>query len=209
VHQTLQQNVHQTMPGRRVGFLVAPEGIKRTEFTTPWRAVQETGVQPELVAEIRDIVRAFDDQNQQWNMYVDKVFAQTDVDDYDGLVLTGGGFASDTLNTLPEALRLVREFVVDEDKPVGAIGQSVRTLSEAGAVSGRRISCAPDMEAGLRDAGAECVDEDVVVHDGLVTSRSVDAVDGFCRALVAEFAQWRIPAKAGRRPRHARGAVRA
>lgn len=175
--------MHNTLPGPRVAFLVAPGGMKRLELTEPWRALQEAGVQPELVAETRDLVRAFDDQNEHWTMLVDKVFPEADVDDYDGAVVVGGGMESETLYTLPDALRLVAKFVA-QNKPVAAIGHSMRTLIEADVVSGRRISCVPELRTKMRDAGAECLDDAVVVDDGLLTSRNLGDVTAFCRNLV-------------------------
>lgn len=184
-----------TMQGRRIAFLVDPEGIKSTEFIGPWRAVQEAGGTPELLAENRELLRAFDEQNQQIAMLIDRVLMDADVDDYDGAVLTGGGIDS-TLHRVPQAVRLISEFVA-AGRPVAAINESLRTLIAADVVRGRRISCASTLETVLRDAGADCVDENVVADNGLVTSRNLDDIPAFCRQLVETFGRV-APLNAGR-----------
>ncbi len=175
-----------TMQGCSVVFLIALEGIKRAEFLDPWRAVQEAGGTPELMAARPDMLRAFDHEENQITMRVKQGTHDASADVYDGLVLTGSGVDSETLHADPHALRLVRDFIA-QGKPVAAIGESVETLAKADVVRGRRVSVTPTFEAQLRDAGAECVEEQVVVDDGLVTSRNLDDVPAFCQKLVEEF----------------------
>lgn len=175
-----------TMQGRSVAFLVALEGIKRAEFIDPWRTVQDAGGTPDLIAQSPDMLRAFDHDDNQVTMRVKQGIHNASVDDYDGLVLTGGGVDPETLHADPRAMRLVSEFRA-QGKPVAAIGESVRTLIKADVVRGRRVSAKDTLEAELRDAGAECVEEPVVVDNGLVTSRDLDDVAAFCQGLVEEF----------------------
>lgn len=175
-----------TLVGRSVAFLVALEGIKRAEFLDPWRAVQEAGGTPKLIAQSQDLLRAFDHQDEQVTMQVDEGVHDTSAAHYDGLVLTGGGIDTDTLHQDPHALRLVKQFF-DAGKPVAAIGESVRTLAEAGVVSGRQVSCRSALQDHLRQRGAECVDERVAVHNGVVTSSTIEDVPVFCQKLVEEF----------------------
>lgn len=175
-----------TLAGRSVAFLVALVGIKRTEFLEPWRAVEEAGGTPELIAQSQDTLRAFDHDDQQVTMYVTAGIHDASVGNYTGLVLTGGGVDADTLHSDPHARRLIHEFFA-AGRPVAAIGESVRTLVEADVVRGRRISCMSTLEGRLRDAGAECVDEQVVVDNALITSRNLDDVPAFCQKIVEEF----------------------
>lgn len=175
-----------TLHGRRVAFLVAPEGIKQTELTEPWQAVQEAGGIPVLVAAKAEPVFAFDQRNHARTFHVDEVTASADVDEYAGLVLTGGGPDTDTLYTVPDAVRLVPEFFA-QGKPVAAISHSSRTMIEAGLVRGRRMTSGPDLADELREAGADWVDEAVVVDQGLVTSRTRDDLPAFCEKLVEEI----------------------
>lgn len=174
-----------TMQGQRIAFMVAPRGIKRTEFTGPWQAVREAGATPHLLAEDREVLRVFDEQNVQQSMLIDEVLMDADVDDYDGVVLTGGGIDS-TLHEIPQAVQLVRQFVA-AGKPMAAISESLRTLLNADVVRGRRISCPSTLETELRDAGAECVDENVVSDNGIVSSRNLDDVPAFCQQIVERF----------------------
>jgi protease I len=174
-----------TMYGQRIAFMVAPKGIKRTEFTGPWRAIQEAGGTPVLLAEDREVLRVFDEENNQHAMFIEKVLMDADADDYDGAVLTAGGVDS-TLHMIPQAVQLVSRFVAS-GKPVAAASESLRTLINADVVRGRRVSCASTLETHLREAGAECVDMDVVADDGLVTSRNLDQIPAFCQQIVERF----------------------
>lgn len=177
-----------TLHGRRVAFLVAPEGIKQTELTEPWRAVEEAGGTPVLVAATTEPVFAFDHQNNGRTFHVDEVTASANVDDYDGLVLAGGGPDSDTLRTVPDAVHLVDKFV-SRGRPVAAISASPRTLIEAGLARGRRMTSGPNLADEVRNAGADWVDDAVVVDQGLVTSRTRDDLPAFCDKLVEEIGE--------------------
>jgi protease I len=108
--------------------------------------------------------------------------------DYAALVLPGGVANPDFLRTQPEAVRFVREFF-EHGKPVAAICHAPWTLVEAGVLPGRRLTSWPSLRTDLRNAGAEWVDEEVVVDQRLVSSRKPDDLPAFCKALVEEIAQ--------------------
>jgi protease I len=110
------------------------------------------------------------------------------VSEYDGLVLPGGVANPDQLRTKPEAVEFVRAFF-ESGKPVGAICHGPWTLIEAGVVSGRTLTSWPSLRTDLRNAGAEWVDEQVHVDQGLVSSRKPDDLQAFNSKLVEEFAE--------------------
>jgi protease I len=186
------------LQGRRVAFLVAPEGTEQVELTEPWKAVSEAGGSPVLVSTDSGSVQAFDHLDKSDTFPVDEVVSAAKVDDYDALVLPGGVANPDFLRTDPHAVRFVKEFFA-AGKPVAAICHAPWTLIEADVVRGRRMTSWPSLQTDLRNAGADWVDEEVVIDHGLVTSRNPDDLPAFCTKLVEEFAE-------AARPRQARSA---
>lgn len=181
--------------GKRVAFMVAPEGAEQVELTEPWKAVQEAGGQPELVSTKSGSIQAFNHLDKADTFPVDKVVSDASPDDYDALVLPGGVANPDMLRISPDAVRFVRGFF-EQQKPVAVICHGPWTLIEADVVRGRRITSWPSLQTDLRNAGAEWVDEQVVVDNGLVSSRKPDDLPAFCAKLVEEIAEGKHPAQA-------------
>ncbi|EIF00659.1 intracellular protease, PfpI family [Saccharomonospora glauca K62] len=177
-----------TLTGRRVAFLVAPEGTEQVELTEPWKAVENAGGRPELISTKSGDVQAFNHLDKGDTFSVDKTVAEASVDDYDGLVLPGGVANPDLLRTDADAVSFVREFFTRQ-KPVAVICHGPWTLIEADVVRGRRLTSWPSLRTDLRNAGAEWVDEEVVVDNGLVSSRKPDDLPAFCSKLVEEIAE--------------------
>ncbi|WP_040919285.1 type 1 glutamine amidotransferase domain-containing protein [Saccharomonospora glauca] len=181
-------SVADTLTGRRVAFLVAPEGTEQVELTEPWKAVENAGGRPELISTKSGDVQAFNHLDKGDTFSVDKTVAEASVDDYDGLVLPGGVANPDLLRTDADAVSFVREFFTRQ-KPVAVICHGPWTLIEADVVRGRRLTSWPSLRTDLRNAGAEWVDEEVVVDNGLVSSRKPDDLPAFCSKLVEEIAE--------------------
>jgi protease I len=121
---------------------------------------------------------------------VDRELAGADAGDYDALVLPGGVINPDQLRLEPKAIDFIRGFV-GASKPIAAICHGPWTLINAEAVEGRKMTSWPSLEADLRNAGAEWVDQEVVVDNGLVTSRKPDDLPAFCAKMIEEFAEGR------------------
>jgi protease I len=121
---------------------------------------------------------------------VDVPLAEARPDDYDALLLPGGVINPDRLRIEPRAVDFVRASG-RADKPVAAICHGPWTLIEAEAVQGRRMTSWPSLKTDLRNAGAEWVDEAVVVDRGLVTSRKPDDIPAFNAKMIEEFAEGR------------------
>jgi len=118
----------------------------------------------------------------------DKAIADADPSDYDGLVLPGGVANPDQLRADKDAVKFVRTFF-EQDKPVGVICHGPWMLVETGVAKGRRVTSWPSLQTDLRNAGAEWVDEEVVVDNGLVTSRKPDDLPAFCAKVIEEIAE--------------------
>ncbi len=113
---------------------------------------------------------------------------EADPSDYDGLVLPGGVANPDNLRTHSDAVEFIRAFF-DAGKPVGVICHGPWTLIEADVVRGRTLTSWPSLRTDLRNAGAEWVDEEVHVDEGLVSSRKPDDLEAFNAKVVEEIAE--------------------
>jgi protease I len=180
-----------TLQGKTIAFLMANEGVEQIELTEPWRAVEEAGGRPQLIAlDANKKVQAFNHLDKADTFTVDTSVAEADPQDFDGLVLPGGVANPDNLRMDADAVRFVKGFV-DARKPVAAICHAPWTLVEADVVRGRTITSWPSLQTDVRNAGGTWVDEEVHVDNGLVTSRKPDDLPAFCRKMVEEFAEGR------------------
>jgi protease I len=174
-----------------LAFLVANEGVEQVELTEPWQAVEQAGGTPTLIAPQPGQVQAFKHLDKGAVFPVQVVVADAQVADYDGLVLPGGVANPDRLRTDLQAVAFVRDFAAS-CRPIAAICHAPWTLIEADLVRGKRLTSWPSVKTDLRNAGAEWVDEEVVVdrEDGhpLVTSRKPDDLPAFCKEAVQAFA---------------------
>ncbi len=175
------------LDGKTIAFLVATEGIEQIELTEPWSAVEEAGGTPKLLSVESGKVQAFNHLDKGDTFAVDTVVGDADASSYDGLVLPGGVANPDALRMNEDAVAFVRDFV-ESDRPVAAICHAPWTLVEADVVRGRRMTSWPSLQTDLRNAGAEWVDEEVVVDGKLVTSRKPDDLPAFNDAMVELFA---------------------
>jgi len=178
-----------TLQGKTIAFLVANEGAEQIELTEPWRAVEEAGGRPQLIApDANKKVQAFNHLDKADTFSADMAVADADPSTFDGLVLPGGVANPDQLRAIPEAVKFVRSFF-DAGKPVAVICHGPWTLVEADVVRGRTLTSWPSLRTDIRNAGGMWVDEEVHVDDGLVTSRKPDDLPAFCKKMVEEFAE--------------------
>jgi deglycase len=176
--------------------ILATDGVERIELEEPRGALRGAGAKTEVLSlhpgEIQarqmDIISA-------GTIAVDRVVSYASVDEYDALLLPGGTVNPDKLRMDERAVAFVRDFVAT-GKPVAAICHGPWTLAEAGVVRGRRMTSWPTVRTDLRNAGAEVVDEEVVVDGQFTTSRSPNDLEAFCPAIVEQFAHARAGAAA-------------
>jgi protease I len=173
---------------KKIAFLVAPEGTEQVELTEPWKAVEDAGGTPELISTDDGEIQAFNHLDKADTFTVDRTVGDASASDYDGLVLPGGVANPDFLRTDQQAVGFVRRFF-EEAKPVGVICHGPWTLVEADVLKGRTITSWPSLQTDIRNAGGTWVDEEVVVDEGLVSSRKPDDLPAFCAKLVEELAE--------------------
>jgi protease I len=179
------------LEGKRVAIL-ATDGFEQVELTTPRDAVRNAGGIVHVIAPKArgERIRGWEHGNWGGEMAVDVALEAADESDYDALILPGGTMNPDKLRIEPEAVAFVRAFF-EAHKPVASICHGPWMLVEADVVRGRRLTSYPSLRTDLRNAGAEWVDQEVVVDQGLVTSRSPRDLQAFCREMVEEFAAGR------------------
>src|SRR6478735_6987992 len=178
------------LSGRRVAILAA-DGVERVELVRSRDALRSAGADTDLLSIKQGRVKARDHDLEPAGEYpVDGLVGSASVADYDGLVLPGGTVNPDKLRADPDAVDFVKEFV-ESGKPVAAICHGPWTLAEADVVRGHRLTSWPSIRTDLRNAGADVVDQEVVVDGSLTTSRSPHDLPAFCAAIVEQFAHAR------------------
>ncbi|MFD7160448.1 type 1 glutamine amidotransferase domain-containing protein [Kribbella sp. NPDC059898] len=174
--------------GRRVAILAA-NGLEQIEYEEPKAAVVAAGGHVQLVSiEGRQVQAMHGDIDKGDRFEVDRAVSEVRTDDFDALILPGGTINPDRLRADPDAVEFVRSFVAS-GKPVAAICHGPWTLAEAGVLPGRRVTSYPSIRTDLRNAGAEVVDEEVVIDGNLLTSRDPGDLPVFCESLVEHFAK--------------------
>ena len=186
----------QRLAGKKVAVL-ATDGFEQSELTDPVQALKDAGAEVHVVAPKAGQIQGMKHDEKGDKVRVDRTLAEAANADYDALVLPGGVANPDKLRLEREAIAFIRRFVED-DKPIAAICHGPWTLIDAGGVAGRRMTSWPSLKNDLKNAGAQWVDEEVVVDKGLVTSRKPDDLPAFCAKMVEEFAEGNHPVRAAR-----------
>jgi protease I len=176
------------LEGKKIA-IIATDGVEQSELEEPRQAVEDAGAETELISLEEGEIQAMNgDINKADTFEVDRVIGDADVDDYDGLILPGGVANPDNLRQDETVIKFLQDFFAT-GKPVGAICHAPWTLVEADLVKGRTLTSYPSIRTDIRNAGGEVVDEEVVVDQGLVTSRNPDDLPAFNEKLVEEFAE--------------------
>ena len=177
------------LEGKRVAFL-ATDMVEQIELTEPWKAVRDEGARVELISLEEGKIQGFNHYDKADEFAVDRTVEEASAADYDALVIPGGVGNPDTMRGDENAVGFVREFF-EQGKPVGVICHGPWMLVEAGVVRGRKVTSWPTLQTDIRNAGGEWVDEEVVVDQGLVTSRKPDDLPAFTKKIVEEFCEGR------------------
>lgn len=178
-----------SLSGKTIAVL-ATDGFEQVELTQPVEALKAAGATVQIVSPKSGEIQGFKHHDQGDKTAVDKALADAAPGDYDGLVLPGGVINPDALRLEGAAIAFIKTFA-DSGKPIAAICHGPWTLIDAGVASGKRMTSWPSLKTDLTNAGADWVDEEVVVDNGLVTSRNPDDLPAFCAKMVEEFAEGR------------------
>ena len=174
---------------KRVAVL-ADNGFEQSELIEPKKALEQAGATADVISPQAGKVKGWKHTNWGDEVAVDRKLDDARPEEYDALLLPGGVMNPDKLRINPKAIAFIKHFV-DSGKPIAAICHGPWPLIDAGAVRGRKVTSWPSLKTDLRNAGAEWVDQEVCVDNGLVTSRKPDDLPAFNRKMIEEFAEGR------------------
>jgi protease I len=182
----------ENLKGVKVAILVT-DGFEQVELTEPRKALDDAGADTSVMSPKRDVVRGWNFTDWGDNFAVDVPLDQARPEDFDALLLPGGVINPDRLRIEPKAVEFVKSFF-SADKPVAAICHGPWTVIEAQAARGKRIAAWPSLKTDLTNAGAQWIDEEVVVDGKLVSSRRPDDIPAFNREMINVFSRARSEA---------------
>jgi len=176
----------ETLKDKRIAILTA-DGFEEVELTSPRDTLQMEGATTHIISPNSEVVRS--KKGDEWHLefMVDRPLNEASAEDYDALLLPGGVINPDKLRTNEKALEFVRDFF-RQDKPVAAICHGPQVLIDAEVVEGRRLTSVRAIHKDLINAGALWEDSEVIVDEGLITSRTPDDLPAFNRRILEEFA---------------------
>lgn len=177
----------QELNGKKIAILVE-NGFEQVEMTKPREAFDASGAQTVLISPQKDKVQGWNHFDKGDEFPVDLLLDSANPNDYDALVLPGGVANPDQLRTNPKAVQFVKSFF-EAGKPVAAICHGLWTLIEAEVVKGRTLTSWPSLKTDLKNAGANWVDREVVVDNGLITSRNPNDIPAFINKAIEEIAE--------------------
>ena len=181
------------LDGKKVAILAA-DMFERVELEEPRKALEDAGATTEVVSIHDGEIQGFDHFDPANKVKVDRTVEEVSVDDYDALLIPGGVGNPDQLRGDENAVAFVRDFA-EAKKPMAVICHGPWLLVESGVVRGKRVTSWPTLQTDIRNAGGEWVDEEVVVDEGLVTSRKPDDIPAFNAKMIEEFCEGRHPAR--------------
>ncbi len=168
--------------------ILATDGVEQVELTQPKQALEQAGAQTHVISPKSGNIQGWNHFDKGDQIPVDVSLDSANPNDYDALVLPGGVVNPDQLRINPEAVQFIKSFF-EAGKPVAAICHGPWTLIEADVVKGRTLTSWPSLKTDLRNAGATWVDQEVVVDQGLVTSRNPQDIPAFNSKIIEEFAE--------------------
>jgi protease I len=173
--------------GKKVAILTE-NGFEEVELTSPMNALEEAGAIVEIVSPQQEKVKAWDHDHWSIELPVDKHISDANPEDYDMLMLPGGVMNPDTARTNKQCVAFAQHFM-EQGKPLAAICHGPQILIETGMLDGRTMTSYPSIKTDLENAGVNWVDKEVVVDNGLVTSRSPKDLEAFNKKMIEELGE--------------------
>ena len=167
---------------RRI-LIMAADGFEQSELEVPLERLQDAGAEIDIASLEMGDITGWDEDDWGDEIEVDLKISDVHIDNYDALILPGGQINPDLLRVDDDAVALIRDFAAT-GKPVAAICHAPWLLIEAGLAKGRRLTCYKSIRTDVANAGAEVVDEAVVIDGNIITSRCPDDLPAFCDAII-------------------------
>ena len=173
--------------GKKVAILTE-NGFEEIELTSPMNALEQAGATVHIISPQKGKVKAWDHDHWSIELSVDRSLSEANPEEYDMLLLPGGVLNPDTLRLNKEAVSFAQHFL-EQAKPLAAICHGPQTLIETGMLDGRTMTSYPSIRTDLTNAGVNWVDREVVVDNGLVTSRSPKDLEVFNKKIIEELGE--------------------
>jgi protease I len=177
----------QKLQGKKVA-IIAADMVEQVELVEPRKALEEAGATTHLISMKPGEIQGFNHFDPADKLKVDKTVEEVDASEYDGLMIPGGVGNPDQMRGDENMVAFVRAFF-EAGKPVAAICHAPWMLVEADVVRGRKVTSWPTLQTDIRNAGGNWVNEEVVVDQGLVTSRKPDDIPAFNKKMIEEFCE--------------------
>jgi protease I len=168
--------------------ILATDGFEQSELIKPKQALEDAGAEVSLVSLKAGEIKGWNEDNWGDKIAVDLIIEQAKAEDFDALLLPGGVMNPDKLRVNEKAVAFVKSFF-EAGKPVAAICHAAWTLINAEVVAGREMTSYPPLQKDLENAGAKWVDQEVVVDNGLITSRNPNDIPAFNKKMIEEFSE--------------------
>jgi len=190
------------MPNSLIGktiAILATDGFEQSELEKPKQALEEAGARTQVISPTEKKIKGWEKKDWGKEVPVDVTLKSADPAQYDALLLPGGVMNPDQLRMNPDAVKFAKHFI-DQGKPVAAICHGPWMLVETGAVRGRTVTSWPSLKTDIQNAGGTWVDEEVILSNGVVTSRKPDDIPAFNREMIELFSKGSVsPGKSERR----------
>ena len=173
--------------GKKVAILTE-NGFEEVELTSPMNALEQAGATVQIISPQKDKVKAWDHDHWSIELPVDKNLSDANPEDYDMLMLPGGVLNPDKTRMNPDCVAFAQHFL-EQGKPLAAICHGPQLLIETGMLDGRTMTSYPSVKTDLINAGVNWVDQEVVVDNGLVTSRSPQDLEAFNKKMIEELSE--------------------
>jgi protease I len=190
---TPSYNPEGELKGMRVAVVVT-DGFEQSELAEPKKALEEAGALVTIISPKSDNIQGYKHDKKSDTFVVDLPLSSAKAENFDALLLPGGVKNPDQLRLVPEAIKFIKD-IGQKKKPIAAICHGPWTLIDAGLVKGHKVTSWPSLKVDLQNAGAQWVDEEVVVSKNLVTSRKPDDIPAFNRAMIQVFLKHRSQKK--------------
>jgi len=179
--------IMEKLKGKTVAILTE-NGFEEVELTSPKKALEEAGATVHIVSPQKQKVKGWNHDHWSIELPVDKNISNARINDYDALILPGGVLNPDQLRQNKDAVDFAKDFL-ETGKPVAAICHGPQLLIETGLLEGRTLTSYPSIQTDLKNAGANWHDKEVIVDNGLVTSRSPKDLEAFNKKMIEEIAE--------------------
>jgi len=177
------------LKGKKVAIL-ATDGFEQSELFKPKQALEDAGAEVTVVSLKSGEIKGWNEEDWGDTIAVDLTIDEANAEDFDALQLPGGVMNPDKLRVDEKAIAFVKAFFA-AGKPVAAICHAPWTLINAEVVKGRELTSYPTLRKDLENAGAKWTDSEVVVDNGLITSRNPNDIPAFNKKLIEEIAEGR------------------